>query len=488
VDLATILDSTTDQVFAFDRDWRYIYLNRRAAEQMRSLGKDPGGVIGKVLWDIFPHVPNEATLRRVMAWRVAETDELFYPPLARWVENYWHPGPDGGVVNFQRYVTGRNRTQVALRSSEERFRRYFDLGLIGMAITAPSKGCVEVNDELCRMLGYDRAELLRLTWSEITHPDDLPADIANFNRVLAGEIEGYSTDKRWIRKDGRVIDTIMSAKCVRRPDGSVDYFIGLVQEITERKLLHKLQGELAHVARMATLGELAASIAHEVNQPLAAVVTNGQACLHWLAATPPELGEAVDAVERLVRDANRAAEVITRIRAFLKRDPAPVAAMDLDNVIAEVIAMVRSEIVAQGVTLQVDSPAGLPAAAADRIQVQQVILNLVMNALESMSGVTDRPRRLQIDVAEHGADALLVRVRDSGVGLAPTQTDAIFDAFHTTKPNGMGMGLAISRSIVEAHGGRLWAAANEGPGATFEFTLALAGPDQGNGSLPTPSS
>jgi PAS domain S-box-containing protein len=439
---------------------------------MRTLGKDPDAVIGKVLWDVFPHVPNEAAVRRIMAGRVPATDELFYPPLGQWVENHWYPSADGGIVNFQRYITARKRREAALRTSEERFRRYFDLGLIGMAITSPSKGCVEVNDELCRMLGYERAELLRMPWTDITHPDDIAADVANFNRVLAGEIGGYSMDKRWIRKDGRVIDTIMSAKCVRRADGSVDYFVGLVQDITERKLLHKLQGELAHVARVATLGELAASIAHEVNQPLAAVVTNGHAALRWLAATPPDLDEATETLGRLVRDANRAAEVIARIRTFLKQDGPRVAVMDLDKVIAEVITMVAGEISAHGVSLFVQPAAGLPPAAADRIQLQQVILNLVMNAIEAMSTVTERPRTLEIEVGRHD-DALLFAVRDSGVGLPPGQVDLIFDAFHTSKPSGMGMGLAISRSIVEAHGGRLWATSNEGPGATFQFTLPL---------------
>src|SRR4029077_17842489 len=142
-------------------------------------------------------------------------------------------------------ITERKRVEEALRESEERFRRYFDLGLVGMAITSPTKGCLEVNDELCRILGYRREELLRLTWAELTHPDDLAADVANFNRVLAGQIDGYSIDKRWIRKDGRIIASIMAAKCVRRANGTVDYFVGLVQDITERKRAEEEQRKLA---------------------------------------------------------------------------------------------------------------------------------------------------------------------------------------------------------------------------------------------------
>jgi PAS domain S-box-containing protein len=381
---------------------------------------------------------------------------------------------------LRKEIIERKRAEEALRASEERFRRYFELGLIGMAITSPTKGCVEVNDELCRILGYEREELLKKSWAEMTHPDDLAADVERFNRVVTGEIDGYTIDKRWIRKDGRVIHTIMAAQCVRRPGGSVDYFVGLVQDVTERKLgeqaLRQAQEELAHVARVTSMGELAASIAHEVNQPLAAVVANGHACARWLAVDTPNVGEAVEAAQRVVRDANRAAEVVARIRAFVKRGALQRAVLDLDEVTREVIGMAQGEISARGVLLSVAPAAGLPLVLGDRIQLQQVILNLVMNAVEAMSTVRDRLRTLEMAVVRHGADALCVSVRDSGVGLDPAHRDRVFDAFHTTKPEGMGMGLAISRSIVEAHGGRLWATANRRAGETFQFTVPLVAP------------
>jgi C4-dicarboxylate-specific signal transduction histidine kinase len=222
------------------------------------------------------------------------------------------------------------------------------------------------------------------------------------------------------------------------------------------------------------LGELAASIALEINQPLAAVVTNGNACARWLTATPPDLREAHDAANRIVRDANRAAEVIKRIRAFLQRGTAQRAAMDVNEVVSEVIAMVQGEIRSHGVSPRIATAAGLPPVSGDRVQVQQVILNLVMNAIDAMRPVTDRARVLEIGAARHGADLLCISVRDSGVGLDPGERERIFDAFHTTKPDGMGMGLAISRSIVEAHGGRLWAMPNEGPGEIFQLTLPVS--------------
>jgi len=481
--IETILDSITDQFFAFDSAWRYTYLNRHAAEQIRCLGMDPESLIGQTLWETFPEVPNQQSFRRAMTERVPVVDELFYPPLDEWVENHIYPDADGGIVVFQRYITGRKRTESALRASEERFRRYFELGLIGMAITSPDRGCVEVNDELCRILGYEREELLRISWADITHPEDLAADLATFDRVIAGEIDRYSIDKRWIRKDGRIVHSIMAAQCARRSDGTVEYFVALVQDITERKRaeenlrrseasLAEARDELARIMRVTTMGELAASIAHEVNQPLTAVITSAHACARWLAGEPPNLPEATSAVVQIVRDANRATEVIARIRTFFQRGTAQ-AAVDLNEVISEVIAMVKEEIRSQGVALVIAARPDLPPMMGDRIELQQVVLNLVMNALEAMGTVAEGTRMLAIEVGWDGRHALRVAVRDSGTGVPDDDRDRIFDAFHTTKPLGIGMGLTISRSIVETHGGRLWASPNDGPGTTFQFTLPV---------------
>jgi len=369
--------------------------------------------------------------------------------------------------------------EKALRAaSEERFRRYFELGLIGMAITSPEKGCLEVNDELCRILGYERGELLKKTWAEMTHPDDLAADVAQFQRVLAGEIDGYTIDKRWFRKDGEIVHSIMSARCLRRADGAVEYFVGLVQDITARKRteesLQRAQADLARIARTATMGEMASTIAHELNQPLAAVVANASACARWLAAQPPNLPEANDAVSRIVRDGKRASDVIARIRAFVGRRESQKALLPLDEVMREALGMMEAALRGHGVSLTIAPASRLPHVIADRVQVQQVIVNLAMNAVEAMEQRTERT--LAAGVEACGGDALRVWLRDSGTGLGADQRERIFDAFYTTKPNGMGMGLAISRSIVEAHGGRLWATPNDGPGETFQFTLPVPAP------------
>ncbi len=246
-------------------------------------------------------------------------------------------------------------------------------------------------------------------------------------------------------------------------------------DVTERnrteEALRDAQAELAHVTRVMTMGELTALIAHEINQPLAAVVTNANACLRWLMGPIPNLDEAREALARITRDGNRASDVIGRIRALVKKSGTEKARLDLNEAIQEVVGLVQSEIQKSGVTLQMELADDLPQILGNRVQLQQVILNLVMNGIEAMDTVTDRPREIRIRSCEHESDQLLIAVQDSGVGIDSQNLEKIFDAFYTTKPQGMGMGLAISRSIVENHGGRLWAVANDGPGATFQFTL-----------------
>ena len=234
--------------------------------------------------------------------------------------------------------------------------------------------------------------------------------------------------------------------------------------------LRRSQAEMAHVTRVMTMGELAASIAHEINQPLSAIVNNGSACLRWLAGDSPNLDEARAAAQRIVRDGNRAGDVMTRIRAFLRKTDTEKGRLDINQIIQEVRNLSQDEAVRRGVGLRLELTEDVPPVLGDRVQLQQVILNLVMNGVEAMASVTDRPREVFISSSRHESDKVLVAVQDSGVGIDEQSLEKIFDAFYTTKPQGMGMGLAISRSIIEDHGGRLWAEAN-GSGASFQFTL-----------------
>jgi signal transduction histidine kinase len=279
-----------------------------------------------------------------------------------------------------------------------------------------------------------------------------PAEFLGTNRT-AREVERLLTN---IRERARVEDVLR-------------------EQLTERKqaeeALRDAQAELAHVTRVMTMGELTASIAHEINQPLAAVVTNANAGLRWLAGPIPNLSEAREALARITRDGKRASDVIGRIRALVKKSSTEKAGLDLNEAIQEVVVLVQSEIQKSEVTLQMELAIDLPQILGNRVQLQQVILNLVMNGIEAMSAVTDRSRDLLIRSCKYESDKVLVAAKDSGIGVDRQNLEEIFNAFYTTKSQGMGMGLAISRSIVESHGGRLWAVPNIGPGATFQFTL-----------------
>jgi PAS domain S-box-containing protein len=247
------------------------------------------------------------------------------------------------------------------------------------------------------------------------------------------------------------------------------------RDLRERKraadALHAAQAQVSHIARVTTMGELAASIAHEVNQPLTAVVMNGNACLRWLAGANPNLDEARAALTRVVKEGSRAGDIIRKIRALLKKSPPLIAPVDLNEVIQEALVLTKHEMLRSGVSARTELAGDLPIVPGDRVSLQQVILNLVVNAIEATRMIADGPRELVISSQSDGPGEAVIAVSDSGVGIDDSNLDQIFDAFFTTKQDGMGMGLSISRSIIEMHGGRLWATSNESPGATFRFSL-----------------
>ena len=278
------------------------------------------------------------------------------------------------------------------------------------------------------------------------------------------------------RRDGSVVVVASRWALQRDEQGNPVAVLETNNDITERKraeeALQKVQTELTHVTRVMTLGELTASIAHEVNQPLAAIVTNGNACLRWLAGATPNFSEARQAVERIIKDSYRASEVISRIRTLVKKTPPRNDWVDLNEVIVEVLALAQNEARRNHVSVKRQLKQDLPRVRGDRVQLQQVVLNLIMNGLEAIARNKDGARQLSISSDTGDGDNVIVAVRDSGEGLDPVNLERVFDAFYTTKPEGMGMGLAISRTIIESHGGRLWAAANSPKGAVFQFTLS----------------
>src|SRR2546422_6638862 len=305
------------------------------------------------------------------------------------------------------------------------------------------------------------------------HPEDIPLLHDMIERARDAGTD-FEYELRLQMPDQSIKYLHMVAHGTRDQDGRLEY-IGAVQDVTARRLseqaLGKAQSELAHVARVTILSTLTASIAHEVNQPLSGIITNASTCLRMLAADPPDVDGARETARRTIRDGNRASDVIARVRALFTKNELTTESVDLNEATREVIALSLSELQRNQVSLRADLVSDLPHVLGDRIQLQQVILNLLRNASDAMSGVDDRTRQLLIRTEREGGDRVRVTVRDAGVGIDPQAMDKLFDAFYTTKSGGMGIGLSVSRSIIERHHGRLWVEQNDGPGTTFVFSI-----------------
>jgi PAS domain S-box-containing protein len=359
-----------------------------------------------------------------------------------------------------------------LREREARIRRLVDSNIIGIMIGDSRGRILEANEALLDMLGYSREDLIagRLRWTKLTPPEWAPADQDALAQLSAtGTCRPY--EKEYSRKDGNRVPVLVGGAFFepKRDEGVV-----FVVDMTERKRAEeaflKVQMQLAHANRVAAAGQLSASIAHEVNQPITAAVTYALAARRWLSAKPPNFREVEEALSLIVKEANRAGEVVGRIRALIKKVPARKDAVAINDAILEVIALTRTEAANNSVSLRKQLAEGLPSVQGDRVQLQQVLLNLIINAIEAMRDIDKGERELLISTRNE-PDGVSVEVRDSGPGFAPAALDRVFDAFYTTKPGGLGLGLSICRSIIEAHNGRLWASPNVPRGASFQFAL-----------------
>jgi PAS domain S-box-containing protein len=380
----------------------------------------------------------------------------------------------GAVMDIteQRRAEEERRAHVEeLRASESRFRILFDFAADAFMIHDETGAVVDANRQACENLGYAREELIGKPLAHF----DADFDAAMFQRVKeqveAGEIVTFETRQR--RKDGTVFPVEIRARLVRQIDRLLA--VSLSRDITERKRaeeererLRQAEADLARISRATTMGEFTASLAHEIRQPVAAAITNAKACIRWLARGRPDLAEARAAAERIVADATRVADIVTRVRALYKNDAPRQERVDVNGLVRETLALLRSEASRHAVSMRAELAPDLPPAVGDRVQLQQVLVNLILNGLEATGAA---PGVLRVESARGGAGELLVTVSDEGVGLPDGVADRIFDAFFTTKPQGTGMGLAISRSIVERHGGRLWATPAKPRGTSFHVSL-----------------
>ena len=388
-------------------------------------------------------------------------------------------GAGATILEINRDLTERKKAEEAARRSEKELRGVVET-VPGMVWSALPDGHVDfINRRWQEFTGLTLDETLGWSWEAEApfHPDDFDAYMVKWQASLATG-QPFEAEMRIRRAaDGEYRWLFESAVPLRDEQGNILKWYGFVVDIEDRKraeeALQKAQAELAHVNRVATMGQLTASIAHEVNQPIAAAVTNAQVALRWLGAHPPDLEEVKEALDEIVKSGNRAADVIGRIRALINKAPPSKGRFDLNEAVRDVMTLARSDVLRNGVSLQTDLATGLPSVEGDRVQLQQVILNLILNAIEAMSGI-DEERKLLISTETDASGRVLVAVRDSGPGLDPENVERLFEAFYTTKSSGMGMGLSICRSIVDAHGGQVWASANKPRGAVFQFTLPSA--------------
>ncbi|QCP50862.1 GAF domain-containing protein [Trinickia violacea] len=367
-----------------------------------------------------------------------------------------------------------------LAEREGKIRRLVDANIIGIVVWNAGGDILEANDEFLRMVGYEREDLLsgRVGWRDLTPPEWLERDERALAEIGAtGRAQPF--EKEYIRKDGSRVPVMLGATAFEasRKEG-----VAFVLDLSERKRAEaeareserryrEVQAELAHANRVATMGQLTASIAHEVNQPIAATVANAHAALRWLRAQPPNVDEVGQVLGLIVKDAARAGDVLGRIRDLVRKAPPRKEPVDINEAIREVIELTRGEATKSGASVQPQLADGLPFIEGDRVELQQVLLNLIINALEAMSGVSDSSRQLFVSTDKADSDCVLVTVHDSGPGFAPHGAEDVFAPFYTTKPTGLGMGLSICRSIIEARGGRLWASANVPRGAVVQFAV-----------------
>jgi PAS domain S-box-containing protein len=380
------------------------------------------------------------------------------------------------VINYAVYrdITERKRAEERLRESEARFQAMADTAPVLIWMTGTDGLCNYFNRPWLEFAGRTMEQEVGLGWVEGVHPDDLQGCHDGFWPAYHAR-KPFSIEYRLRRADGEYRWMIESGIPRYTSGGEFSGYIGSNIDITdlkraeaERHRSRQLEADLAHINRVSRMGELAASLAHEIKQPIAAAVMDARTCLRWLRSDTPEVAEGCEAALRMINDATRAAEVIDRVRSLYRRDTSERELLDLNEIIREIIVLLREKADLNSISIRTEIDSELPLIKADRVQLQQVLMNLLLNGIES---IKDAKGDLTVTSKRTEDGQVLISVRDSGIGLPGEDVDRIFEAFFTTKEQGTGMGLSISRRIIESHGGFLWASANPGRGATFQFTL-----------------
>jgi PAS domain S-box-containing protein len=484
---ASLLDLTHDTIFVRDMSDRITYWNRGAEQQY---GWTAAEAIGKRSHDLLNTVsPSSidqinAELLNAGRWegelRHTKANGIEMLVLSRWSLQRDEPGRPTAILETNNDITERKSAEERLRDSETRFRAFVDQATDALFVLEFDGGTIlDVNRRACENLGYTREELIGnsiFLFDVHFSPEWLEQNVRP--PMEAGETMIFETRHR--RKDGTTFPVEIRARTFQYQGRALN--LSLALDITERKRveeererLGQLEADLAHINRVSMMGELSASIAHEVNQPLSGIVSNASACLRWLAGDASNLDEVREGISDIVRDGKRAGEIIARVRAMTRRTTASAEKLDLNETIRGVLALLGAEAKKNSVTIRTSFADDLSSVAGDRVQLQQVVLNLLMNAIEAMVIVDEGQRQLFITTRNIDPEQVEATVADTGMGLEPSRMSQIFEPFYTTKSGGMGMGLSICRSIVQSHGGRLWAAANQGPGASFHFTLLKYG-------------
>src|SRR5712671_3169743 len=486
--LAAIVSSSDDAIVSKTLDGTITSWNAGATN---ILGYEADEMIGQPITRIIPpelHEEEKQILARLhRGERIEHSETIRLAKDGRRVDIsltvsplFNQSGKVVGASKVARDITERKLAEQALRETAARLRALTETAVDGV-ILIDARGVVLMFNPACeKLFGYSAEEVIgenvkMLMPQPYRHEHD--RYITNYRDTRDPKIIGIGREVIGLRKDGSTFPMDLSVGEARQDGESI--FVGIIRDLTSRKRneaeLEQARAELVRVARVTTLGELTAAIAHEVNQPLTGLVSSGNACLRWLAGDVPNLKAARESVERMISAGSRAGEVISRIRALVGKSPPLRDRLNINDAITEVIALVRGEVQRNRISLRTKLSTDLPLVLGDRIQLQQVILNLMLNAIEAMSEVSHPTRELSVLSVKDGPNGALVTVQDSGVGLDEAALDQIFGAFYSTKAHGMGIGLAVSRTIVQAHGGRLWATPNVPQGAIFQFTLPADG-------------